>query len=136
MKLIPKFRNFFFSSRRRHTRSSCTSTCPASTGRTAPRSWRRSNRWLSSAFSDRRNLLMPAVTIEDITKLPRIPAPATGGDAERAVRTVTLAPHGFEGEGFPVRRAFAGADPAHLDPFVHMDQMGEAEYAPGEPKGT
>jgi redox-sensitive bicupin YhaK (pirin superfamily) len=23
-----------------------------------------------------------------------------------------------------------------LDPFVHMDQMGEIEYAPGEPKGT
>ena len=25
---------------------------------------------------------------------------------------------------------------ADLDPFVHMDQMGEVEYAPGEPKGT
>jgi redox-sensitive bicupin YhaK (pirin superfamily) len=25
---------------------------------------------------------------------------------------------------------------AALDPFVHMDQMGEVEYAPGEPKGT
>jgi len=35
-----------------------------------------------------------------------------------------------------VRRAFAGADPRHLDPFVHLDQMGEVEYAPGEPKGT
>ncbi len=23
-----------------------------------------------------------------------------------------------------------------LDPFLHMDQMGEVEYAPGEPKGT
>jgi redox-sensitive bicupin YhaK (pirin superfamily) len=23
-----------------------------------------------------------------------------------------------------------------LDPFIHMDQMGEVEYAPGEPKGT
>jgi hypothetical protein len=23
-----------------------------------------------------------------------------------------------------------------LDPFVHMDQMGEVEYGPGEPKGT
>jgi redox-sensitive bicupin YhaK (pirin superfamily) len=23
-----------------------------------------------------------------------------------------------------------------LDPFVHLDQMGEVEYAPGEPKGT
>jgi redox-sensitive bicupin YhaK (pirin superfamily) len=35
-----------------------------------------------------------------------------------------------------VRRAFAGVDLARLDPFVHMDQMGEVDYAPGEPKGT
>jgi hypothetical protein len=34
-----------------------------------------------------------------------------------------------------VRRAFAGVDLATLDPFVHMDQMGEVDYAPGEPKG-
>jgi hypothetical protein len=40
------------------------------------------------------------------------------------------------GEGFPVRRAFAGVDLAALDPFVHMDQMGEVNYARGEPKGT
>jgi redox-sensitive bicupin YhaK (pirin superfamily) len=52
------------------------------------------------------------------------------------VASVTTAPAGFEGEGFPVRRAFAGVSLAHLDPFVHMDQMGEVEYAPGEPKGT
>ena len=37
---------------------------------------------------------------------------------------------------FPVRRAFAGVDLADLDPFIHLDQMGEVEYAPGEPKGT
>jgi redox-sensitive bicupin YhaK (pirin superfamily) len=49
---------------------------------------------------------------------------------------VTTAPRGFEGEGFPVRRAFAGVDLGSLDPFVHMDQLGEVEYAPGEPKGT
>jgi redox-sensitive bicupin YhaK (pirin superfamily) len=49
---------------------------------------------------------------------------------------VTEGPHGLEGEGFPVRRAFAGVDLALLDPFIHMDQMGEVEYAPGEPKGT
>ena len=49
---------------------------------------------------------------------------------------MTTAPAGFEGEGFPVRRAFAGVDSAQLDPFIHMDQMGEVEYAPGEPKGT
>ena len=35
-----------------------------------------------------------------------------------------------------MRRAFAGVDLQLLDPFVHMDQMGEVEYAPGEPKGT
>ena len=49
---------------------------------------------------------------------------------------MTDAPSGYEGEGFPVRRAFAGVPVADLDPFIHMDQMGEVEYAPGEPKGT
>ena len=54
----------------------------------------------------------------------------------RPVVSVTTAPKGFEGEGFPVRRAFAGVDLRELDPFIHMDQMGEVDYAPGEPKGT
>src|SRR5215211_517115 len=78
---------------------------------------------------------MPAVTVEDITTLDRIPEPGPGA-AERPVRSVTTAPSGYEGEGFPVRRAFAGVDLRDLDPFVHLDQMGEVEYAPGEPKGT
>jgi redox-sensitive bicupin YhaK (pirin superfamily) len=79
---------------------------------------------------------MPAVTVDDITKLPHIPLPDPTATQGRPVVSVTTAPHGLEGEGFPVRRAFAGADPSLLDPFVHMDQMGEVEYAPGEPKGT
>src|SRR4051795_2192544 len=78
---------------------------------------------------------MPAITVEDLTKLDRLDAPHDGA-RERPVRNVVVAPHGVEGEGFPVRRAFAGVDLADLDPFVHMDQMGEVEYAPGEPKGT
>jgi quercetin 2,3-dioxygenase len=49
---------------------------------------------------------------------------------------ITTGPHGYEGEGFPVVRAFAGVSAAALDPFVHMDQMGEVDYQPGEPKGT
>ena len=49
---------------------------------------------------------------------------------------MTTAPGGFEGEGFPVHRAFAGVSLRDMDPFIHMDQMGEVEYAPGEPKGT
>jgi len=79
---------------------------------------------------------MPAVTVADITSLPRIPVPDPLVARARAVKAVTSAPRGFEGEGFPVRRAFAGADLADLDPFIHLDQMGEVEYAPGEPKGT
>jgi len=76
---------------------------------------------------------MPAVTADPLT-LPRVSgAPAA---VDRPVRTVTTAPSGHEGEGFPVRRAFAGLTHAELDPFVHMDQMGEVEYAPYEPKGT
>ena len=77
---------------------------------------------------------MPAVTVDDLSALPRLEVPA--GARRRPVVSVTQAPSGFEGEGFPVRRAFAGVDLARLDPFVHMDQMGEVEYAPGEPRGT
>jgi redox-sensitive bicupin YhaK (pirin superfamily) len=79
---------------------------------------------------------MPAVVVEDITVLPRIPEPDPIVARQRAVKGITNAPRGYEGEGFPVRRAFAGVDMAELDPFVHFDQMGEVEYAPGEPKGT
>lgn len=78
---------------------------------------------------------MPAITVDDLTVLPRIPV-ADPTAARRAVAQIVTAPQGFEGEGFPVRRAFAGVDLSVLDPFVHMDQMGEVEYAPGEPKGT
>jgi redox-sensitive bicupin YhaK (pirin superfamily) len=78
---------------------------------------------------------MPAITVEDIMVLPRVPEPDVTA-AERPVGSVTTAPSGLEGEGFPVRRAFAGVDLARLDPFIHMDQMGEVDYGPGEPKGT
>lgn len=77
---------------------------------------------------------MPAVTVSEILNLPSV-TPNTG-EKERPVVSVTTAPSGLEGEGFPVRRAFAGVPLDHLDPFIHLDQMGEVEYAPGEPKGT
>jgi len=78
---------------------------------------------------------MPAITVDDVTTLRRLPQVEQTA-TQRRVRSVTTAPGGFEGEGFPVRRAFAGVDLTELDPFIHMDQMGEVEYAPGEPKGT
>ena len=79
---------------------------------------------------------MPAVTAKNPLALPRVRTLDPSTDRARPVVSVTTAPKGFEGEGFPVRRAFAGVDLRALDPFVHMDQMGEVEYAPGEPKGT
>jgi redox-sensitive bicupin YhaK (pirin superfamily) len=79
---------------------------------------------------------MPAVTADDLLALPRVEPIQPERLIERPVLSVTTAPQGFEGEGFPVRRAFAGVDLSLLDPFVHLDQMGEVEYAPGEPKGT
>src|ERR1700712_4042840 len=79
---------------------------------------------------------MPAVTVENVLALPRLEVVDPTTSSARPVVSVTTAPRGFEGEGFPVRRAFAGVDLRALDPFIHMDQMGEVEYAPGEPKGT
>ncbi len=82
---------------------------------------------------------MPAVTTDNILALPRI-TPATTDPVnevrDRRVKRITTAPRGYEGEGFPVRRAFHGVPTEDLDPFIHLDQMGEVEYAPGEPKGT
>jgi redox-sensitive bicupin YhaK (pirin superfamily) len=77
---------------------------------------------------------MPAITADTLT-LPRLSA-AQLGDTERPVKSITTGPRGVEGEGFPVVRAFAGVSTDELDPFIHMDQMGEVDYAPGEPKGT
>ena len=79
---------------------------------------------------------MPAITVDDVLVLPRLPKLDPVATAYRPVRKLTTAPSGYEGEGFPVRRAFAGLTMPELDPFVHLDQMGEVDYAPGEPKGT
>jgi redox-sensitive bicupin YhaK (pirin superfamily) len=79
---------------------------------------------------------MPAVTVDDVLTLPAIIPPDVATTTPRPVVSVTRAPSGHEGLGFPVRRAFAGVDARLLDPFVHMDQMGEVDYGPGEPKGT
>ena len=77
---------------------------------------------------------MPPVTADPLA-LPRL-GPAGPADTERPIRSVHTGRRGYEGEGFPVVRAFAGVGAAALDPFVHMDQMGEVDYQPGEPRGT
>ncbi len=79
---------------------------------------------------------MPAVIPPDLSAVPRLAAIDHAQLTPRPVVSLTTAPSGLEGEGFPVRRAFAGVALRDLDPFVHMDQMGEVDYAPGEPRGT
>jgi redox-sensitive bicupin YhaK (pirin superfamily) len=78
---------------------------------------------------------VPAFTVPDLTVLPPVPA-LPPNVIQRPVVSITSAPSALEGLGFPVKRAFAGVDLKLLDPFIHMDEMGEVDYAPGEPKGT
>ncbi len=78
---------------------------------------------------------MPAISVPDVTVLPAVPE-LPPNVIQRPVVSITSAPSALEGLGFPVKRAFAGVDLKLLDPFIHMDEMGEVEYAPGEPKGT
>ena len=78
---------------------------------------------------------MPAVAVPDLTVLPRVPALAPPAQ-QRPVRWKPNPPGGVGGGGVPGKPAFAGVDLRHLDPFIHLDEMGEVEYAPGEPKGT
>ena len=75
---------------------------------------------------------MPAISADTVA-LPRIPS-VDPTAADRPVLSVMTAPSGFEGEGFPVRRAFAGVDLGALDPFVHMDQMGEVDTPRASPR--
>ena len=78
---------------------------------------------------------MPAITTENILTLKRIQH-TQDSSIEREVKKIVDAPSGFEGEGFPVKRAFAQLSLDSIDPFIMMDQMGEVEYEVGEAKGT
>ncbi len=78
---------------------------------------------------------MPAISVENIMSLKRI-RKIENPAISRKVEKVVDSPSGFEGEGFPVRRAFAQLPLEIIDPFVMMDQMGEVEYEVGEAKGT
>jgi hypothetical protein len=55
---------------------------------------------------------------------------------ERAVKRVVSAQHQREGAGFIVRRPFPSAGLETADPFLLLDEMGPADYAPGEAVGA
>jgi Major Facilitator Superfamily len=73
-------------------------------------------------------LLLPVVDASDggLTRLRLLFGRALGDD-----RTLRPGRRGLPGAPRLRRRG-----PGRLDPFVHMDQMGEVDYAPGEPDGS
>ena len=59
---------------------------------------------------------MPAVTVDDITVLPRIPEPDPVAARQRPVRTVTSAPRGLRGRGLPRPARVHGRRPRRSRP--------------------
>jgi quercetin 2,3-dioxygenase len=57
-------------------------------------------------------------------------------DPLRPVRMVLTAARQLEGGGFEVRRPFPGRVVDQLDPFLLVDEMGPADFAPGQAKGA
>ena len=79
---------------------------------------------------------MPAVTVEDLTALERLPRPEPSSRPRR-VRGVLTAPRDLEGEGFPVRRAFRGVSTWRTStPSCTWTRWARCSTRPGEPKGT
>ncbi|MEC9308767.1 MAG: pirin family protein [Chloroflexota bacterium] len=78
---------------------------------------------------------MPTIYVDNLSKLQRL---TDSGSVKmtRPVVNVVKSVAGFEGEGFPVNRAFTNLSLSDLDPFIMMDEMGAVEYSVGEAKGT
>ena len=81
---------------------------------------------------------MPAVTVDDLLVLPRIPLPERGSASRsRSVRQVVTAPRQLEGAGFEVRRPFPGPiTAAQADPFLMLDHVGPAMVDPEQGQGA
>jgi len=77
----------------------------------------------------------PPSPVENPLELAKAVKPGTT-DTPRRVTSITTAPRGLEGEGFPVRRAFAASTWPTSTRSCTWNQMGEVDYGPGEPKGT
>ncbi|MEU2254040.1 pirin family protein [Nocardia xishanensis] len=78
---------------------------------------------------------MPAIAVDNILVLPRLPRPDETM-RERPVRQVVTAQKQREGAGFEVTRPFPSMDLRTADPFILLDQMGPVTYEPHEAKGA
>lgn len=79
---------------------------------------------------------MPAITVDNILVLPRLPRPDAAVMRERAVTRLVTAHAQREGAGFEVRRPFPSMDLRSADPFILLDEMGPVTYEPYEAKGA
>ena len=79
---------------------------------------------------------MPAVTVADTLALPKVAEPDAGGHDAPGAQRDRRARRASRARGSRCAAPSPACRMADLDPFIHMDQMGEVEYAPGEPKGT
>ncbi len=77
---------------------------------------------------------MPAIHADTMV-LPRITEPDPARQTAPSSRS-PLHPPAWKARGSPCGARSPASTWRPLDPFVHMDQMGEVDYAPGEPKGT
>jgi quercetin 2,3-dioxygenase len=79
---------------------------------------------------------VPAITVENLLVLPRLPP--LGDDAmARPVRRVVTAHHQLEGAGFEIWRPFPGElSMEEADPFLLLDQGGPTNYGPDEAVGA
>jgi len=74
---------------------------------------------------------MPAISAETVAP-PRVGDPDPTA-TDRAVVSVTTAPSGFEGEGFPVRRAFAGDRSRGTQRWCGREWRPDSRSIPAEP---
>ncbi|MBF6213971.1 pirin family protein [Nocardia puris] len=78
---------------------------------------------------------MPAIAVDNILVLPRLPRPDETL-RRRPVKQVVTAHKQREGAGFEVTRPFPSVDLRTADPFILLDQMGPVTYEPYEAKGA
>ena len=80
---------------------------------------------------------MPAITVDDLLVLPRIPRPIPGTSIARPVSRVVTAHRQFEGAGIEIHRPFPGPmSMADADPFLLLDHAGPTVNAPEETSGA
>ena len=79
---------------------------------------------------------MPAITVDDVLVLPRVPEPDPAASRRAPGRVGHHRAPGLRGRGLPGAPRLRRVSTGRPRPFIHMDEMGEVEWEPGAAKGT